>query len=231
MNVVLCGDLRMFNEALTMALRAAGCRVVASTSDLHGAVDVVGTEKVDVCLVELATGDPATLSAIGEVLRVSPTTKVVILAASPDPELQRRAAGAGARGVTSMSADMHEIVDVMNRVHRGQLVVDLPGGGAGGGRAGGGRGPQQGRGTGDGVRRPHDLLTPREQEVLGRLVQGESTAAVAQALGVKFSTARAHIQSIFNKLGVHSKVEAVAYAVRAGLVPVDDGTPSLVERS
>lgn len=74
------------------------------------------------------------------------------------------------------------------------------------------------------------LLTPREREVLARLVKGEGTTSMARSMGVRLSTIRTHIDSVLIKLGVHSRLEAVAYAVREGMVnvtgsPEPDGTP------
>jgi DNA-binding NarL/FixJ family response regulator len=65
---------------------------------------------------------------------------------------------------------------------------------------------------------PAQFLTEREWEALGRLVRGQSTAAIAGAMGVAVSTARTHIDAVLSKLGAHSRLEAVAYAVREGLV-------------
>ena len=64
---------------------------------------------------------------------------------------------------------------------------------------------------------PANALTDREKEVLSRLAKGESTEAVAQGLGIARSTARSHIQSIFMKLGVHSRLEAVAAVTRTSV--------------
>jgi DNA-binding CsgD family transcriptional regulator len=61
-------------------------------------------------------------------------------------------------------------------------------------------------------------LTRRELDVLGLLVEGHSTARVAQILVISASTARNHIQSVIGKLGAHSKLEAVSIALREGLV-------------
>lgn len=59
-----------------------------------------------------------------------------------------------------------------------------------------------------------DVLTPREREVLQLLSQGLDGAAIAEQLFVSPATVRNHIQHILNKLGVHNRVEAVAYALR-----------------
>lgn len=68
------------------------------------------------------------------------------------------------------------------------------------------------------VTKDHEDLTPREQEILGQLVRGSSTSEMAQKLVISEVTVRNHVRHIHAKLGVHSRLEAVAYAIRFGLV-------------
>ncbi len=68
---------------------------------------------------------------------------------------------------------------------------------------------------------PEDVrrdLTPREMEVLGLLAKGADTQGISDELRIARSTVRNHIQSILGKLGVHSRVEAVAYAYEHELI-------------
>jgi DNA-binding NarL/FixJ family response regulator len=65
---------------------------------------------------------------------------------------------------------------------------------------------------------PIDELTHREQEVLFLLTKGYSTREIAQNLVISPNTVRNHIQNIFQKLHVHHRAEAVAYAIRLGLI-------------
>ncbi|MCP4961540.1 MAG: response regulator transcription factor [Actinomycetia bacterium] len=60
------------------------------------------------------------------------------------------------------------------------------------------------------------MLTPREREVLKLLTEGFDGGAIAETLFVSPATVRNHIQHILNKLGVHTRVEAVAFALRKG---------------
>ena len=73
-----------------------------------------------------------------------------------------------------------------------------------------------------GTRQPEEpnlpSLSPRETEILGALVNGWSTARIAETLGISTNTVRTHIQNMLGKLGVHSKLEATAAAARLGLV-------------
>lgn len=68
---------------------------------------------------------------------------------------------------------------------------------------------------------PPEELTGREQEVLSLLARGLSTADIAETLSITTSTVRNHVQNILNKLHVHSRLEAVAYAFEHGLVDTE----------
>ncbi len=65
---------------------------------------------------------------------------------------------------------------------------------------------------------PAEQLTPRELEVLQLLASGVSTEDIAEELCIGTATVRSHVQSIIGKLGVHSKLEAVASAYRLGII-------------
>ena len=67
-------------------------------------------------------------------------------------------------------------------------------------------------------RTPIDGLTPREQHVLRLLVDGCSTNEIVERMNVTPSTVRTHVQSIFVKMGVHSRLQAVALLSREGLL-------------
>ncbi|WP_100446740.1 helix-turn-helix transcriptional regulator [Glycomyces xiaoerkulensis] len=81
-----------------------------------------------------------------------------------------------------------------------------------------------------GARDAHELadhLTPREDDVLRRIVRGEPTSHMAAAMGVSVSTVRSHVQNVLGKLGVNSRLGAVAFAINYGLETVHDGSPQL----
>jgi DNA-binding NarL/FixJ family response regulator len=65
-------------------------------------------------------------------------------------------------------------------------------------------------------------LSNRERELLGLLASGWSNRRIAHEYFLSLNTVRTHVQSILVKLGVHSKLEAVAIAYQHGLVPIDD---------
>jgi DNA-binding NarL/FixJ family response regulator len=67
-----------------------------------------------------------------------------------------------------------------------------------------------------------DRLTPREREILGLLAHGAGTRAISEHLQISPNTVRSHVQALLWKLGVNSRLRAVALALRHGLVPVPE---------
>jgi DNA-binding NarL/FixJ family response regulator len=165
-----------------------------------------------VCLVDLCFPGGTVLDRMAEFRSVAPRTRVVVLSGFLEQETVDAGIGAGVRGFAHKGQQAGEIIAVLTRVHAGELVVGRTGGGS------------------VAVARPRNqaqrvarFLTPREREVLTRLARGESTVALAKAMGVTRSTARSHVQSVLTKLGVHSQREAVIEAARHGLVSVETG--------
>jgi DNA-binding CsgD family transcriptional regulator len=74
-------------------------------------------------------------------------------------------------------------------------------------------------------RSPEGELTPRQFEVLRRLAQGETPQSIASAIGTSIHTVRTHVQALYERLGVHSRAQAVAFALRhqtAGACAVEE---------
>ncbi len=148
------------------------------------------------------------MEGIARVLAASPTTKVVALTGSSEPLSLETAVDAGAHGVAVKEHDIHQVIHTVERVHAGDMVVDA--------RLVSAKTQPPGDDS-DGAGR---FLTVREREVLAHLVGGASTVELAEAMKVTYSTARTHIQNVLTKLGVHSKLEAIAFAVNNDIVPL-----------
>jgi DNA-binding NarL/FixJ family response regulator len=214
MRIVICDGHRVFAEALASLLRSAGHEVTGSAVDLEGATGILRREPADACVVDLRPLRSVRRPDIDHAVRSAPGTAFVALSATADAPTLRYASAAGVRGVALKGDDFGEFLRIVT-----ESVASL-------GADPRGAGPvvlskcaraalRHGSGLAAG---PAQFLTEREWEALGRLVRGESTAAIAKAMGVRASTARTHIDAVLSKLGAHSRIEAVAYAVREGLV-------------
>lgn len=208
MRVVICDDHKVFGEAMASVLTGHGYDVVACTDGPPSGLAAVTGHRPDLYLVDLhfrGVDGIDGLSGIGDVRAASPDTRVIVVSGSCDPEAAARARAAGAEGFVAKDRPLEDIISAIATVAAGGSVFHDPATGL----ASPARRSSQ--------RRPASrtrVLTGREREILDRLVQGQGTAALARDLGVTYSTARTHIQRLLAKLGVHSKLEAVALVTR-----------------
>jgi DNA-binding NarL/FixJ family response regulator len=204
-SIVLGDDHAVFTESLVSVLVAGGFTVLAVARSLAATIDAVRAHRPQVCLLDRHFADGDAVAAIGDVLAAGPDTRVLILTADGDTESVRHAIRAGATGYVHKTWGVRALVRAVERVVGGEVVIDPP------------RGTRQ-RTLRTDARRLATQLTAREQECLTLLVEGLNTAAMATRLGVSTTTIRSHVQAILTKLGVHSRLEAAALAVRCDLV-------------
>jgi DNA-binding NarL/FixJ family response regulator len=207
MNVLLCDAHTLFTEALQTLFRQRG-DVARVTSSPRQAAEVLrrADADVDIVLMDIAYPDDGDVLYDGDAVRtvsaVAEHARIVVVTACSDRRRLQDATAAGAAAVTLKSQPLSELFAVLERVAGGETVLTSDVATAAAARARRAERP------------PESFLTTREREVLARLTRGESTRQIARDMGVAYSTARTHIQSVLDKLGVHSRLEAVAYAAR-----------------
>lgn len=203
MRVLLCDDHHLLAEGMADVLRERGDKV-RTTSRPDQAVAVAQAWRPDVCVMDRTfRGGDLGVAGVRDVREVSPQTKVLMLTGNADAACARAAIGVGVRGFLRKDEPLEVILSALDQVAAGLLAVDAT------------------------VLRPEPArraslpfapLTAREQEVLERIVHGQSGQSLAGSMEVSYSTMRTHVQNILMKLGVHSQLEAAAYAVQHGLV-------------
>jgi two-component system nitrate/nitrite response regulator NarL len=213
-SVVLDGNHGMFLDAMAAVLTQRGYNVAVSRT-ITETVEAVRRRKLDVCLLDRDFAGTDSLAAIAELLHVSPATKVLILSADQSRDGVLRALGSGAAGYLHKSRGVAVVTEAIDRVRRGELVVDVP-------ETKADQRPQQR----DDARRLAGYLSPRERDCLGLMVGGLGTSAMAVKLGISQSTVRTHVQAVLTKLGVHSRLEATLLATRYQLVGEGAGPPN-----
>jgi two-component system, NarL family, nitrate/nitrite response regulator NarL len=199
--LVLGDDHALFLDALCTVLSERG-HVVAVARSTAEMVALVRCEQPDACLIGRHAARAHNVQVIGRLLAASERTRVVVLGADAATETAGRAVGAGASGYLHQSEGIDALISAVERVLRGEIVIALP----------------------DGARQRFDQpdqalglatrLTARERQCLMMLVEGLDTTAITRRLGVSRTTVRTHLQSVLTKLGVHSRLEAVSFAVR-----------------
>ena len=169
----------------------------------------------DVVLMDIEMPGMDGIEAIRKIKERSPKARVVVVSAHQGELVMARAVEAGASGFLSKETALSDIVQSVRLAYQGEPLMEP-----------------------DVVRRVlrhlrhrraqeateqqrADRLTPRETEILQLMAHGLSTDDIAKQLGVSPYTFRTHVQNILTKLGVHSKLEALAFAIRHGKVAAE----------
>ena len=211
--VVLVEDHASFRQTLAYIFDGEpGFEVVAQAGTLAEArQDAVGAG-ADLGVIDLTLPDGEGIELIRELRDANRNFAALILTASLDKTEYARAVEAGAAGVIHKSADVDEILDATRRLGAGetllspQELVEL--------LRIAGRSREQEREA----RISIGQITPREKEVLQTLAEGLSNKEIAARLHMSVDTERTHMMNILNKLGVHSRLQALLFAARHGLV-------------
>lgn len=206
-NLVLGDDQGIFLDALSTVLSQRGYHVGAVARSSAEMIAFVRSQRPDACLLDCSTAAGSGADTIGRVIDASPDTSVLVLGADPGGEAARRALDAGAAAYLHQSRGVDSLVAALERVDRGELVIDLPDSSP----------ARRSRAQGY-PDRAAATLTSRERECLEMLVEGLDTEAMVARLGVARTTVRSHLQSVLTKLGVHSRLEAASFAVRHRVV-------------
>lgn len=209
--IVLVEDHQVFAETLCRALQSEpDLEVVAIANDVDGALDAVRRESPDVVVTDHRLGGAATgsdgIAVATKVLAEAPTTAVVMLTASEDDRVLVAAIEAGCTGFVTKTQPLGDVIAAIRSAGAGEALVNptmlarvLP------------RLANR-RSAGS------DHLTKRELEVLEVMASGASNQLIADKLYISRDTVRNHVAAILQKLGAHSKLEAVAIALQRGIV-------------
>jgi DNA-binding NarL/FixJ family response regulator len=228
-------------------------REVVAVETAEEAVALCQEHAPDVVLMDLDLPGMDGLDAIDRIREISPEARVVVVTAMRKPEFVSRAVQSGAVGFVHKSRAPEELINVIERAAAGAIVIspedifslistaEMNGAGSGAvgtgstslaagtaGMAGARSAPLASNGADDansgyGRRAAMDRLTAREVEILRVLAEGKSTDEVAESLFISRLTVQSHVKSILAKLGVHSKLEAVTFALRRGIIDLPRG--------
>jgi DNA-binding NarL/FixJ family response regulator len=184
--------------------------VVASTTDSTEAGRLAVDSGADIALVDLRMRSLSGLELCVELGRVAPTVKVVLLTVYEDEQYLFEGLRAGASGYITKQVVAEELLTHLRRVLEGEIVVDP----SLAGRVALSAARLQRGEFWVGARLG---LSQRESEVLELMVQGQSNRAIAARLMLGEETIKTHARSIYRKLNVADRGQAVAFALREGL--------------
>ena len=211
--LLLVEDHASFRQTLALVFEGEpDFEVVAQAGTVAEAREVMGDREVDLGVVDLSLPDGEGVELIEDLRQANPHFAALVLTASLDRAEHARAVEAGAAGVLHKSADMDQILDATRRLAEGETLlspeelVELL------------RLAGQSREEEREARASIEQLTRREREVLLALTRGLSNKEIAEHLHMSVDTERTHMMNILSKLGVHSRLQALLFAARYGIV-------------
>ncbi|HEY5267009.1 MAG TPA: response regulator transcription factor [Acidimicrobiales bacterium] len=209
--VAIVDDHSVTAEGLARILSAqCDIEVVGTAGTIAEAIALINVEAPLVVLMDYLLPDGNGGEATEQVLKRWPATKVLMLTGSGEPDVLSRAFDAGCVGFLSKDRPWEEVVTAVRSAANGEPVIRL----------------DELEGLLQRLKTPApevpQWLTARELEVLRRLAQAESTSTIASNMYVSMHTVRNHISNILSKLGAHSRLEAIAIAVRDGIISLEE---------
>ena len=211
--ILLAEDHVVVRESIRQFLdREHDMEVVGEASDGEEAVQLATQLKPDVILMDVAMPNINGIESTRRIKTLYPATAVLALTAYDYDQYIFALLDVGAAGYLLKDVSTRELIDAIRAVHRGDSVLH----------------PAVARKVVmrfRGAPSEHEalgLLTEREGEVLKMAAEGMCNKDIAQQLSLSVRTVEAHLGSIFNKLGVGSRTEAVVYALKRGWFSLGD---------
>ncbi len=210
MRVLLIDDHALFRFGLQELLERRGIEVVAAVGDAAAGLDKVAETQPDVVLLDMRMPRLSGLELLQRLRAAHETMPVAMLTTSAEERDVIDSLQSGAQGYLLKDMEPDALIAALGEIVRGQTVVA----------------PELAivlakavQGEARVAETESNLLdlTPREQEILCHLAEGQSNKAIARRLGISDGTVKLHVKAILRKLQVHSRVEAAVIAVEQGL--------------
>jgi len=215
--VLLVDDHLAFRQPLAfMLMREPDITIIGQAGSVAEARPLL--PETDIALIDLDLPDGAGVDLIHALHAVNPQAVALVLTGSSSDGDLPRAVEAGASGLMHKARPVSEVTEAIRRLHAGEALLSV-------------------RETIELLRlitrqREQERvvqatiarLTPREHEVLQALAAGLSDDEIAQRLYIRHETVRSHMVNLLHKLGVASRLQALVFALKHGLVSIEAGS-------
>jgi DNA-binding NarL/FixJ family response regulator len=211
--ILLADDHTLVRQGLRrLCEEVGGFTVVAEAENGAQAVALAHTEQPDVILMDISMPDVNGVEAIRQIMGATPTARIIALTMYRQEQYMLDAIRAGARGYLLKTVDIHDLIDAIKDVHRGDYLIDtiiatrvlnefhlaVP-------------------------QRPSvDPLTEGEMAVLRQVARGAENEEIARMLNLSVYTVANRLRVIYEKLHVTNRTQATLYALRQGWVVLDE---------
>ena len=208
--VIIIDDHTLFREGLQRLLTRHEIDVISSVSNGDDGLKSIKNLFPDIILLDLRMTDLSGIEVLKNIRQINKALPVVMLTTSDDEKDLIEALRNGASGYLLKDMEPDDLVVALKDVLKGETIVA----------------PNlvqilakfhQGDDTEINITNLISTLTPRENEILELLAEGQSNKLIAKNLGISDGTVKLHVKSILRKLEIHSRVEAAVIAVEHGL--------------
>lgn len=208
--LVLADDHRMFRQGLRELIeRKTSFEVVGEASTGREALELAEALRPDIMLLDIQMPELDGVAVARQLGQSRPEIKIIMLTMYRQDQHVLEAIRAGARAYLLKDADAEELIDVIERVRRGEAALD----------------PALTARVFDAVRRgaagpgEPEPLSEREREIVQLLAAGHDNRTIAARLHLSEKTVGNRLSEIFQKLGVTNRTQAALVAVQRGLIP------------
>ena len=203
LKILLADDHQIVRQGVKQLLTREGYSVVGEAADGREAVRLARELCPDIAVLDLGMPLLNGVDAARQILKVSPSTKPILLTFKKEVPYVIEAFRAGAKGYVLKTHGASDLFEAIRKVACGTVYIS----------------PDLAEivpqiWAKDSTDEP---ITPREREVLQLIAEGKTTKEVAVLLGVSFNTAESHRNRIMKKLNIHETAGLVRYAIRLGL--------------
>lgn len=214
--IVIADDHELFRRGLRLVLDdERNIDVVGEASDGDEVVAMAQAEQPDVVVMDVRMPGRSGIDATRDIKNELPDVKILMLTISDEEDDLYQAIKSGANGYLLKEISIEEIGNAVRSVHGGQSLIS----------------PSMASKLLDEFaamikkeeekqQAPAPRLTPREMEVLQHVAKGMNNREIAKALYISENTVKNHVRNILEKLHLHSRMEAVVYAVRENLLEI-----------
>jgi len=212
--IVIADDHGLFREMLRITLHREGSiKIVGEAANVRQTIDLISELKPDIVLLNSTMPEMDGIEILPEIRERNQKTKALMLTANKDEATIFKALRGGAKGYLSRDVSISNLIKAIQAVQKGELwierklmarfleveaILDSS------------RKGQAGK--------LKKVITPREKEVLRLLTTGRTNKEIAKALFISEKTVKSHLNSIFKKLNVTRRLQAILYAINRGLM-------------
>lgn len=213
--ILIADDHRMFREAIRHLLEAEQhFEVAGEAANGEELVKLASATQADVLLLDLAMpGRLSGVDALAEIEARNIPIRTIVLTGSTDSGLIMQAVRLGARGVVLKDASIELLTKCIGRVVAGEYWI---------GHERMAQLVEMVRHHEGETRRPADMLTRRERQVVAAVAQGATNREIAAEYGMSAQTVKNHLSNIFDKLGVSTRLELALFAVNHKIADEED---------